>query len=325
MSQDFLADLGFLSFVTRLKRLSDNMLHDGRRLYRDLGMDIEPNWYAVFKLLEQYGPLTVGDIARRIGFSHPSVVSIVNKMHKAGYLEADKSGKDNRKRIMKLSRRAVDMMPEFEKVWAAGTASLKKMLPETDALAFLSLLEDKIAKSGFRARTLDAVKPKDPVSIELYSESLAPCFGRLNYEWIEEMYEVEEHDREQLDNPETSVIGKGGQIFFALVDGQAVGTVAMIPEGDNCVELAKMAVTNGYRGYGIGDKLMEAFIEYARKNGFERIVLESNRKQVPAIQLYRKFGFREIPLNPETPYSRADIRMELLLTSAGTRSNKNGV
>ena len=313
MSNDFLAELGFLSFVTRLKRLSDKMLHDGRRLYRELGMDIEPNWYAVFKLLDKYGPKTVGDIAESIGFSHPSVVSIVNKMVKAGYLEAEKSDGDNRRRIMKLSRKAIVLLPEFEKVWEAGTAGMKRMLPETDALAFLKLLEDRMAEGGFKERTLESYKARGPVRIELFSESLASDFARLNYEWIEEMYAVEDHDREQLEHPEQHIIKKGGQIFFAMIGDDAVGTVALIPEEQDCVELAKMAVTFGFRGYGIGDKLMDAFISYARENGIERIILESNRRQVPAIRLYRKFGFREIPLNPDTQYSRADIRMERLL------------
>lgn len=274
------------------------MLHDGRRLYRELGMDIEPNWYAVFKLVDKCGPKTVGEIADNIGFSRPSVVSIVNKMVKAGYLDAERSGGDNRKRILKLSRKAIDLMPEFERVWIAGTASMKRMLPETDALEFLALLEERTSESGFRDRTLETYKAKEPV---LYCEDLAFEFARLNYEWIEEMYEVKEHDREQLDHPREHIIDPGGQIFYAMIGEETVGTVALKPDGDNCVELAKMAVTSGYRGYGIGDKLMEAFISYSREHDLNRIVLESNRKQVPAIRLYKKFGFREIPLNPHSP------------------------
>ncbi|NNE66989.1 MAG: GNAT family N-acetyltransferase [Pyrinomonadaceae bacterium] len=193
------------------------------------------------------------------------------------------------------------------------------MLPEADALEFLSLLENKVGESGFKERTLETIAPKDPVSVQTFSNELAPEFATLNYEWIREMYEVEEHDREQLDHPAEHIIKPGGQIFFALVGGEAVGTVALIPESEGVVELAKMAVTNGYRGYGIGDKLMEAFIDYARQKGFVRIVLESNRKQVPAIRLYKKFGFKEIPLNPDTPYTRADIRMDLYLDAVSAR------
>lgn len=312
MSNDFLNGLGYLSFATRLKRLSDNMIHDGRRMYRDLGMDIEPNWYAIFKLLGKRGAMTITEIADELGFSHPSVVNMINKMSIAGYLEAGESDGDNRKRIMRLSAKAIDKMPEFEKIWAAGTASMKRMMPAADVLELLTTLEEKIAEKGFGERTLDAYGQPAEVSIHSFAPAYAPDFASLNYEWIEETYEVEDHDREQLDHPESRIIDKGGEIFFAEVAGRIVGTVAMIPEAEDTFELAKMAVTGGYRGYGVGDELMSACIEYAKENGIERIVLDSNRKQVAAIRLYKKVGFQEIPLNPDTPFARADIRMERL-------------
>lgn len=316
MSEDFLAELGYLSFVTRLKRLSDGMIHEGRRMYRDLGLDIEPNWYAVFKLLDTHGPLTVTEIADRIGFSHPSVVSIVNKMCKAGYLEAGISDGDNRKRIMMLSGLAKKRMPEFEEIWAAGSSGMKRMLPEVDALKFIALLEEKTAEKGFRERTMEAFEQRNEVRIELFKPEYAEVFARLNYEWIEESYEVEECDHEILDHPIGYVINPGGQIFFAFVGEQDAGTVALVKKGNGVVELAKMAVAESFRGYGIGEKLMCAFIDYAKDKGFRSIVLDSNRKQVPAIRLYKKYGFVEIPLDPDTPYARSDIRMELILAES---------
>src|ERR1044071_7763645 len=125
---DFLRELGTISFVTRLKRVSDAMLHDGRRVYKHLGHDIEPNWFVIFKLLEKYGELTVTEIAEKIGFAHPSVIAIVNKMVRKGYLTETKSTSDSRKRILSLTAQAKKMMPQFERVWNAGTAGFKRML-----------------------------------------------------------------------------------------------------------------------------------------------------------------------------------------------------
>src|SRR5437763_1377444 len=66
------------------------------------------------------------------------------------------------------------------------------------------------------------------VQIIEYTDEYREDFGRLNYEWIAKYYEIEQHDREQLDDPRASIIEPGGQIFFALVDGSVAGTVAMI-------------------------------------------------------------------------------------------------
>ena len=151
------------------------------------------------------------------------------------------------------------------------------------------------------------------VVITGFDDRFAEDFGRLNYEWIERSYGVEQHDHDVLDHPRTSVIEPGGEIFFALIDGRAIGTVAMIPIDEDSFELAKMAVAPEARGQGIGDLLMEACIDLARERRSRSIILESNTKQEVAINLYRKFGFEEIPLDPDSHFVRANIRMELAI------------
>lgn len=146
-----------------------------------------------------------------------------------------------------------------------------------------------------------------------FESRYAKDFARLNYEWIEEYFSVEAHDREMLDAPEEYIINRGGQIFFAEIDDKIVGTVALIAVGDDSFELAKMAVDKNYRGFRIGEALMAACVEFSAKKGIKKIFLLSHTKLVPAINLYRKFGFEEIPLDSEIPYQRPDIQMELNL------------
>jgi len=307
---DFLRELGNLAVVTRLKRVSDAMLHDGRRMYKELGMDIEPNWFVMFRILKKHGRLGVMDIAEKIGLAHPSVITIVNKMIKAGYLKEEKSPGDNRKRMLALTEKAEEKLPEFERVWSAGTAGFKRMMNDVDVLAFLDTLESRLVEGGFRTRTLSELKNPREVRIVEWDERYAKDFGMLNYEWIAASYTIEKHDREILDNPLEAIIEPGGKIIFALVDDLPAGTVALIPMGENDLELTKMAVAPEYRGLGLGDRLMQACIDKGREMGKRALILESNTKQMAAINLYRKFGFRETPLDPNSEYVRANIRME---------------
>jgi ribosomal protein S18 acetylase RimI-like enzyme len=145
-----------------------------------------------------------------------------------------------------------------------------------------------------------------------FDSRFAKQFADLNYQWIGETYGIEQHDHDVLDHPVESVIDPGGQIFFAIEEGEVAGTVAMIPFDDDAFELTKMAVDPNFRGRGLGDLLMQACIDLARGSSRRRIILESNTKQAAAIQLYRKFGFKEIPLDPNSQYVRANIRMELV-------------
>ena len=313
MQDDFLSELGLNAIVTRLKRISDVMLHDGKRMYKQLGMDIEPNWFAVFKLLTKRGPMSVTEIADALRLSHPSVISIVNKMVVLDYLKESRSTTDNRKRVLSLTRKSFEKLSEFERVWDAGTAGVKRMMHDIDILGVIDLLETRIAKKGFRDRTLAELEKLESIRVIEFEDKYAPDFARLNYEWISKFYRVEQHDHDQLDNAREYIVDRGGQIFFALVGDEVAGTVAMIRQNYESFELAKMAVSPKFQGYKIADRLMESCIAYARDEGVPYIVLESNTKQFAAINLYRKFGFVETPRDPNSQFARANIRMELSL------------
>lgn len=152
------------------------------------------------------------------------------------------------------------------------------------------------------------------IDVVEFSEEWAEDFASLNYEWIEKYFSVERHDREILDDPQRFVIESGGQVFMAVISGLAAGTVALIPAGDGVLELTKMAVAPEFQGMGVGNQLMERCISYAAANRTKLIFLESHRSLAAALALYRKFGFIEVPLDPNSEYARADIRMELAIT-----------
>lgn len=310
---DYLKELGMLAVVTRLKRIGDTMLHDGRRMYKMAGLNIEPNWFVIFLLLKEKGELSVTEIASLIGFSHPSVISIVNGMIKAGYLREKRSAKDSRRRLLSLTRTARKKLPAFEEHWRMGNAVYKDLTNGTDILAVLDLIEGRLREKGFAERTAEMDRRRNNIKVVGFDERYATDFARLNYEWIAKDYQVEEHDHDQLDHPEEYIIEKGGQIFFALVDDEVAGTVAVINAGDGVLELAKMAVSPEFRGRNISDRLMEATIDHASKTRARTIFLESNTKQFAAIKLYRKWGFVETPLDPNSLFERANIRMELAI------------
>jgi GNAT superfamily N-acetyltransferase len=79
-------------------------------------------------------------------------------------------------------------------------------------------------------------------------------------------------------------------------------------------ELTKMAVSPEYQGKKIGQKLMEYTLNFAKKQGWDHLIIFSNRKLENAIYIYKKYGFREIPIGENNPYSRGDIKMRLNLS-----------
>ena len=94
--------------------------------------------------------------------------------------------------------------------------------------------------------------------------------------------------------------------------GKVAGTCALLRTNDETYELAKMAVDDNYKGKGLGYMLGVAALDRARQLGGKRVFLDSNTSLTPAINLYRKLGFKRMPAEP-TPYARCNIQMEVIL------------
>jgi ribosomal protein S18 acetylase RimI-like enzyme len=148
-----------------------------------------------------------------------------------------------------------------------------------------------------------------------YRDAWRGEFERLNREWIETWFVLEETDLATFRDPVAKIIRPGGQIFFILEGDQVLGTCAVIAHRPDVHEIAKMAVAAEARGKGYGDLLMEAAVEFSRQAGARRVVIVSNTKLAPAIRLYEKHGFVRVPLDAHEQYARADIRMERDLTA----------
>ena len=147
-----------------------------------------------------------------------------------------------------------------------------------------------------------------------YEAQFAEDFRQLNIEWLEKYFWVEPHDKEVLGKPEKYIIEPGGNIFFVREDEKIIGTVALMKIEDGIFELTKMAVIPAAQGRSFGQKLMEHTLAFARRKGWKKLIIYSNRKLENAIHIYKKYGFKEIPIGENNPYSRGDIKMELPLS-----------
>jgi ribosomal protein S18 acetylase RimI-like enzyme len=150
------------------------------------------------------------------------------------------------------------------------------------------------------------------LQIIAYQPVYAKDFYDLNVAWLKKYFYVEPYDEKVLSNPKEYVLDSGGFIFFAKYNNAIVGVVALINQ-NTFFELSKMAVSPKYQGLKIGQKLMHFCIEFAKSKNWKNITLYSHRKLVPAINLYRKIGFKEVQLEKDVHYERANIKMLLEL------------
>jgi GNAT superfamily N-acetyltransferase len=87
-----------------------------------------------------------------------------------------------------------------------------------------------------------------------------------------------------------------GTIFVARDGGEVVGMVSLLftvstAEGGPVCWLEDMVVRPERRSGGLGSRLLQHAIDYARANGFIRLTLLTDRDNVGAIRFYERQGF----------------------------------
>ncbi len=312
---DHIIRLGSLAMSSRLKRLSEKFFQDVHEIYKMNDFDFEPKWFPVFHLLHTEGKNSIGEIATKLGITHPAVNLTVNELEKKGLVVSAQDKKDGRKRLVSLSAKGKKLAAELEPLWERIRAAAEDLVADAGGnfLKEIEAIEAKFAMKTVKERmsTVNNTQLKR-AEIVSYAPEYRADFLRLNRAWIEKFFKLEAADLRILENPESEIIEPGGHVLFARIDGKIVGTLAILNLGNGEFELAKMSVDETYQGRGIGLDLVKSCIEEAKKRGAKAITLETNSALKTAIGLYKKCGFVEVPkLAHDTEYERADYFMRL--------------
>ena len=77
----------------------------------------------------------------------------------------------------------------------------------------------------------------------------------------------------------------------AKCEGEVVGYVLAIVKEATC-HIISIAVKRAWRGRGLGERLMRRSLEECKSRGSSIAVLEVSTDNIPAINLYKKLGFK---------------------------------
>lgn len=76
-------------------------------------------------------------------------------------------------------------------------------------------------------------------------------------------------------------------------DGRVVGCGAIRRLNDDICELKRMWFLKDYRGRGLGTKITQMLLDFARITGYKKVRLDTTdeQKQAQALKLYQRLGF----------------------------------
>lgn len=150
---------------------------------------------------------------------------------------------------------------------------------------------------------------QDSFEIIPFTPDLQPYFESINKAWVSQYFSLEPFDLAQLENPEQTILVKGGEIIFAKIGAHIAGTVALIPSEEGVWEMIKMGVSPEFQGKGAGELLGKQILEVARQKGATKVCLYTHTKLEAAIKLYHRLGFVSCELECGA-YGRCNQKME---------------
>jgi len=94
--------------------------------------------------------------------------------------------------------------------------------------------------------------------------------------------------------------------WVAELDGRRVGCVFCIAAGDQTAQLRLLLVDPAARGHGVGARLVDECLDFAREAGYKRMKLWTHHPLVAARRIYLSRGFRLVEEEPHHSYG-ADL------------------
>jgi N-acetylglutamate synthase-like GNAT family acetyltransferase len=136
------------------------------------------------------------------------------------------------------------------------------------------------------------------VTIEIYTHSYKKDISQLilNIQQTEFGIPITLEQQPDLNNISAFYQINNGNFWIAKIDGDVIGTVALLDIGNNQGALRKMFVHNNCRGkaFGVGQRLLTTLLDWAKQKGYKEIFLGTTAKFLAAQRFYAKNGFIEI-------------------------------
>lgn len=232
---------------------------------------------------------TASELGAELGLDAGYLSRILRKFQDRGLLERRASEADGRQNILVLTDKG---RKEFEPLNEASTREIRAMLERIPAadrhqlLRAMHIVENLLAPDP--AQEPYILRPHQPGDIGWVVHRHGELYAQ-EYGW-DERFEalVAEIVAEFIKNFDP----KRERCWIAERNGGIVGSVFLVRKGDETAKLRLLFVEPSARGTGLGRRLVEECVRFARQVGYKRITLWTQSNLAAARAIYERTGFR---------------------------------
>lgn len=252
--------------------------------------------------LAQHDELEVGELRRELGLDPGYLSRLLGKLDAAGLTERTRSAADARRQVIRLTGRGRGVFDVLDRHTIDQIDGLLKPLSTADrarlreAMRTINeLLGDE--RKDLRSYVIRDLRPGDLGWVisrngALYAEEYGwdHTYEELVARIVAEFVQDRDRQRERA--------------WIAELDGAPVGCVFCVREDESTARLRLLLVEPRARGLGIGARLVDEVLDFARRAGYKRIVLWTNDVLSSARRIYQRAGFELIGENRHTSFGK---------------------
>jgi DNA-binding MarR family transcriptional regulator/GNAT superfamily N-acetyltransferase len=245
----------------------------------------------LYELAHRDAP-TAAEIAKALGLDAGYLSRMLLSFRKRGYLARQASEKDARLSHLSLTRKG---RAAFSKLEAKSEAEVAKMIEPLSAgersrlTAAMGTIESLLGERA-EPRTPYLLRTHQPGDMGWVIYRHGALYAE-EYGW-DERFEalVARIAADFIDRFDA----KRERCWIAERDGAIVGSVFLVKKSDRVAKLRLLLVEPSARGLGIGARLVEECVRFARQAGYRKITLWTQSILDAARGIYRKNGFRVV-------------------------------
>ena len=311
MTNDWIADSGYLFLGSRLKRLAEQMQEDVIQVSQQAGIAIPTGKFPLLALLSQQGAQTVGELARALGSSQPVTTRNVSKLIELDLVQVDRSTADGRNRIVSLTpsgERAIARSRET--IWPQVEAAVRQVVegrsgPLLDQIAAIehALAERSLAERAATIAAGELVPAADADVPEIVALMNLAYRGSSTGWHTEAAYIAGDRTSERLvradiaANPEASFL-----TWRDRHDDALKGCVWLEPLGNQLWYLGSLAVDPKRQNAGLGHALLSRAEQWVRARGGNQVRMSVVNVRDALIAWYVKRGYHDTARTSPFPY-----------------------